>query len=194
MLSCLLGKVPCCDVEFVKCKQKIFNKRDLSTGENACSIWTQCRFSYYFHSKVSSLVSLSKCFLANRENFCPYEKARTNVRVANPKFSCGMENANHALSSYISLEFRIYFFVFTPKIAKIYFHSLNVEIWLKRIWNVDNPISMFFWRYFTKVASTFANIHRYHVYDVYFAHVISFNVAITSIRRLVNTYKLDKVI
>ena len=34
-----------------------------------------------------SLVNLSKCFLGNRDNFCPYEQA-LSTNVKHPKFGC----------------------------------------------------------------------------------------------------------
>ena len=96
MFSRLPGKVSRCDVDFVKCKQKFFplsgkvvfiwDENYLGHRDLACQ---QARSRYQgklfvpyernatFHiiSCEISLVNLSKCFLGNRDNFCPYEQA-----------------------------------------------------------------------------------------------------------------------
>ena len=93
IFSRLPGKVSCFDVDFVKCKQKVFplsgkvvfiygikiisdteislvSKRDLGTREN-------------FSSHMSAMqLSLSKCFLGNRDNFCPYQQLLYSLVVA----------------------------------------------------------------------------------------------------------------
>ena len=96
MFSRLPGKVSRGDVDFVKCKQKVFplsgkvvfiwDKNYLGHQNLAChqarSRLTGKLFVSYerkvtFHTIFVeiSLVNLSKCFFANRENFFPYEQA-----------------------------------------------------------------------------------------------------------------------
>ena len=87
----LPGKVSRRDVDFVKCKQKvvfIWDKNYLGHRDLACqqarSRYPEKLFFPYernatFHIILKqgeiSLVNLSKCFLGNRDNFCPYEQA-----------------------------------------------------------------------------------------------------------------------
>ena len=86
MFSRLPGKVSRCDVDFVKCKQKVF---PLLAGK-LCSYETKIisvteiyreEYKAIFHiisyQGEISLVNLSKCFFGNRDNFCPYEQALT---------------------------------------------------------------------------------------------------------------------
>ena len=98
MFSRLPGKVSRCDVDFVKRKQKVFreggklcsygmktisvteispvSKQDLGTRENFSSHMNAMQLFILFHKQGEvSLVNLSKCFLGNRDIFCPYKQA-----------------------------------------------------------------------------------------------------------------------
>ena len=78
----LPGRVCRCDVDFVKCKQKVFplsGKVVFIWGKNyhghrdlACQ---QARSRYPRNGKTTYYFIMSKCFLGNRDNFCPYEHA-----------------------------------------------------------------------------------------------------------------------
>ena len=101
MFSRLPGKVSRGDADFVKCKHNVFplngkvvfiwdknylGHRDLACHQARSRLTGKLFVSYErkvtFHTislETSrgeiSLVNLSKCFLANRENFFPYEQA-----------------------------------------------------------------------------------------------------------------------
>ena len=96
-----MGKnIPCTKISPV-------NKRYPSTRENFSPHWTQWNFSYYFHNMQDeiSLVNLSKCFLANQDNFSPYEQALRNHRLDMflPCFSEGLLNVMKLMIFYIIL-------------------------------------------------------------------------------------------
>ena len=101
MFSRLPGKVSRCDVDLVKCKQKVFPlsgivvflRQQLSwsprsrlpaseisvPGETFVSYERKATFHIISYQGEISLVNLSKWFLGNRDNFCPYEQALNKV-------------------------------------------------------------------------------------------------------------------
>ena len=127
MFSRLPGKVSRGDVDFVKCKQNVFplsgkvvfiwdenylGHRDLACHQARSRLTGKLFVSYErkvtFHTIFVSqgeilLVNLSKCFLANRENFFPYDQAlrhkqsRDNTKI--------LKNVFFSLSKLILLQF-----------------------------------------------------------------------------------------
>ena len=95
MLSRLPGKVSRCDVDFVNRKfsrlagiyisrspRSRLSASEISVpGKTFVSHERKATFHIISYQGEISLVNLSKCFLGDRDNFCPYEQALRRVSL-----------------------------------------------------------------------------------------------------------------